>query len=159
MSNLAWRISSNKSKITKPLIRSNSVPKGGSNHSLASRLEARSNSMTDSLDNFDYVAHIKQISEQQISESGPKSLQKSKSTNTTITNNNNNFLSSYISSLESTLIQQNNNKDKLYLVVINQRRSYNVQTVKQKLHHYGEKLIMEICSVMPVVCFTNYMVW
>ncbi|KAK6875161.1 GATA-type transcription factor SRE1 [Candida tropicalis] len=106
VSNLAWRISSNKSKITKPLIRSNSVPKGGSNHSLASRLETRSNSMTDSLDNFDYVAHIKQISEQQISESGPKSLQKSKSTNTTITNNNNNFLSSYISSLESTLIQQ-----------------------------------------------------
>lgn len=118
ISNLAWRISSNKSKIAKPLVRSGSVSTTTNNYSNPIKLEPRSNSIAKSLnedilndsnlDEFDYVAHIRKISQEEYS-SDTKSIDKSKSAtmNKTKNNSNNsNFLSSYISSLESTLIQQ-----------------------------------------------------
>ncbi|RCK63998.1 GATA-binding factor A [Candida viswanathii] len=117
ISNLAWRISSNKSKIAKPLVRSNSVSTGSANYPTSTKLEARSNSIAKSLnedvlndanlDEFDYVAHIRKISQEEYSSEGPKSdkTKPAKSTSKS-NNNNNNFLSSYISSLESTLNQQ-----------------------------------------------------
>ncbi|EMG49511.1 hypothetical protein G210_5718 [Candida maltosa Xu316] len=105
ISNLAWRISSNKSKVAKPMGRSKSLSSNTSNPS-----DAKRNSITKSLndtvlndsnlDEFDYVAHIRKISQEEYSSERPKLATDSNG------NTNNNFLSSYISSLESTLKQQ-----------------------------------------------------
>jgi len=84
ISNLAWRISSNKSKVNKPTRRSSSQSSASSiplpTSGLASsappnKLTVRNNSITkslnqtllndSSLDEFDYVAHIRKIRQQQ----------------------------------------------------------------------------------------------
>lgn len=130
ISNLAWRISSNKSKVNKPTRRSSSQSSASSiplpTSGLASsappnKLTVRNNSITkslnqtllndSSLDEFDYVAHIRKISQEEYSQQSSK-LSPNNNNNMGGNNNNNNnknntnFLSSYISSLESTLKQQ-----------------------------------------------------
>lgn len=128
ISNLAWRISSNKSRVNKPARRSSSqssassvsLPMSGLPPGVPpGKLTVRNNSITkslnqtllndSSLDEFDYVAHIRKISQEEYSQQSPK-LSPNNNTmginNNNSTKNNTSFLSSYISSLESTLKQQ-----------------------------------------------------
>ncbi|KAF6069340.1 GATA zinc finger family protein [Candida albicans] len=121
---------SNKSKVNKPTRRSSSQSSASSiplpTSGLASsappnKSTVRNNSITkslnqtllndSSLDEFDYVAHIRKISQEEYSQQSSK-LSPNNNNNMGGNNNNNNnknntnFLSSYISSLESTLKQQ-----------------------------------------------------